>query len=249
MDKWPLPHSLLRALRLSSGKEVTLRLDALEFALADEANRFFASLPDEPWARYLSDEGRSSTEAFQRGTHAALQDDSLAALVFGRLVLESAIRMLWLGADVGDEQATKVRLGRLQKRDLSQLLKASDAMASMSKAAPLVTDAEHLKEIAKETLEKVAPEPKEMAQEAGADPLYAAYRYFATASHPGIAARAGIFALIEADELLVMLRFAYSVTVTAMGAIASTLFGNAVAEDLKMNVQVMSRGGTLQDES
>jgi hypothetical protein len=165
--------------------------------------RFFASLPEDPWARYLADEGRSTGEAFRRGAHAALQADSLGALAFGRLVLESTIRMFWLGADLDDEEATKVRLGRLEKRDLSQLLKASDAMSSMSVAAPLVTDAETLKEILQEMVEKAAPEPKEMAQEAGAAPLYALYRYLATATHPGIAARAGIFAGMPADEMLI----------------------------------------------
>jgi hypothetical protein len=122
--------------------------------------RFFASLPEDPWARYLADEGRSTGEAFRRGAHAALQADSLGALVFGRLVLESTIRMFWLGADLDDEEATKVRLGRLEKRDLSQLLKASDAMSSMSVAAPLVTDAETLKEILQEMVERPLPSRK-----------------------------------------------------------------------------------------
>jgi hypothetical protein len=245
---WQLPNDLVRdlvvAAELSAEQESAIRRDGIDMAMADEAASFLASLPaKDPWARYLREEGKSVSEAFRRGIEAGLVRDALPSVVFGRLVLETAIRMVWVGDQPGNADATRTRLGRLEKRDLAQLIRASDTIAVMSTAAPLLTNADRLKSELDSIAEKAAPEPREMASEAGIEPMYAVYRYFATATHPGIAARAGVPELMDVEETMQILRFAYALAEGAIWAISDTLFGPLPPEVIRIIGKMMYAGG------
>lgn len=249
MGDWPLPERLLRTIRLpSSGQEVTVRMDGSEYTLASEAEAFVRALPDHPVADYLAREARSMTEAFRRGTHAAIEADTLGSLVFGRLVIETAIRMLWLAAQVDDIDSTRSRLGRLEKRDLSEILRASDAIHKLTGIEPLVANAEELRS-SMDTTAKAAPNLRQMAEDSGPVGLYAFYRFLSTSTHPGIGSRTDIARHIGGDEMRVFMRFAYSASVTAIAAVCGALLDDNFMDMLRLNVfMIRSYGNPLTAE-
>lgn len=240
---------MAETLVLPSGREVKVRRDALERTLVAEAESLLASFPaDHPVSTFLQDELRVATDAVRVGTRSALGGDPSAAFVFLRVIVEAAIRMSWLAADGPDEEKTRIRITRLEKLDLAQLLSASASIADVTRTEPLVTNAEELERIRQQIGHPAAPSSmREMAKEAEWEWLYGIHRLCSVALHPGIGARGRIAEAYEPEELRRLLRWSFSGAVCATAGVALGIFRSIDESLLSLNARVFANLGTEAD--
>lgn len=242
-DLWSADPRLVRTVEAPSGRKYTIRLDGLAHSLAREAESFLATLPSgDAAAAWLTDEVRVATESLRRGITFAFLEEGFGALGFCRVVVESAIRLSWLLADGPLEDQVRIRLGRLEKHDLGQLLAASKAVAELSVIGPLVENEEELRKHLEAIKQPPAPDTRTMAKEAGWAWLYALHRLCSVGIHPGLGARARLWEAVEADGLAQLLHWSYSGAVSATGGVGLALFGSD-PDQIKMNVMVFAASG------
>ncbi len=157
-------------------------------------------------------------------------------------MVESAIRLSWLVAEGPVEDQVRTRLGRLEKRDLQQLLDASKAVAELSVMGPLVENADELRKDLRAIRESAAPEPRTMAKEAGWAWLYALHRICSVGIHPGLGARARLWEAVETEDLVRLLYWSFSGAVSAAAGVALALFGSDPTL-IKTNAMVFANAG------
>lgn len=242
-DLWPADPRLIRTVDAPSGRSYTIRLDGLAHTLATEAESFLATLPaGDAAAAWLTDEVRVATHALRLGITFAFLEEGFGALGFCRVVVESAIRLSWLMTDGPLEDHVRTRLGRLEKRDIGQLLAASKAVAELSVTGPLVENEDELRRHLQAIKQTPAPETRTMAKDGGWAWLYALHRLCSVGIHPGLGARARLWEAVETEGLVQLLHWSYAGTVSASGGVGLALFGSD-ANRIKMNAMVFAASG------
>lgn len=242
-DLWQPDPRLVRTIKAPSGSTYTLRLDGVAHGLAKEVESLLATLPtDDAAASWLRDELRVAINALRLGITFAHADERYAALGFCRLVIESAIRFAWLVAEGPVENQVRTRLGRLEKRDLQQLLDASKAIDDLTQLGPLVENGDELREHLGDLREPAAPDPRTMAREAEWEWLYALHRLCSAALHPGLGARAQMWDAVRTDGLVQILHWAFSGAASAANGLAVALFDSEPTL-LKTNALVFANAG------
>jgi len=149
-----------------SGKRVTVRRDATAVMLATEAAEMLETFPDDdPTASYLRDELMVAVDALRLGISSALAEEPFAAMVYIRVIVETAIRMSWLLTEGTDENAIRTQLARLEKHDLEQIVTASEKMDQVAHWGAILENDEELRALLSKLSGASAPDVRTMAKE------------------------------------------------------------------------------------
>ena len=228
-----------------SHRKYTVRKDGPAAGLAEEAWTFLNAFPaPDPAIDYVRRELLLCTEALRLGITAAHVKDNLAAVVLGRVLVESAIRLSWImGEGSADADAVSRRLKRLEKLDVRALLDAS-TVAAQHGLGHLVDDPEQLRAALDANPEEAAPYPlKKMAREAGWEWLYGLHRYCSALIHPGLYSTSGVVNAAPLADLMLLLQWPFSAVVTTSAGIAKALAPTVDQPEPRMNMHYFVNKG------
>lgn len=213
--------------RARSFCDTTAHIDRVGQVLTGEAEALVARLPpDEEAARYLRDEMRVAIDALKVGVDFARTDDRWGAWVFGRVVVETAIRLSWLTAMKQGERPTpefvRQRIRRIEKRDWQFLLAFSEIQNELLSSFIFEDEDQVRAEI--ESIGSAAPDLRTMAEETGLGGVYLLHRLCSAAAHPGIGTRGWIADVYPADDVLLMLRWSFAAAVVGLLGVMDIVF-------------------------
>lgn len=245
-EAWRSDPRLIRAVPDAAGRSITVRLDGVALRIAGEAKDLLERLPkDEPWARFITGEIEIAIAALRLGITNAYTEERFAALMFGRVLVESAIRLSWLLSQGSDEAHVRVCAGRLEKRDLQQLLAASRSIDTSSAFGHIVEDPEAIARYVDSFDAPSAPALRQMAGEAGWAWLYGIHRFCSAMLHPGLGSRSHIAEIVDPDTYAVLLYLAFSAAAVSGARAVSSLFPDIDA-NLAVNEFVLERRGIIE---
>lgn len=247
-EAWRPDPRLVRTVSDASGRSITVRLDSVALQIAGEVKDLIERLPeDEPWARFVAGELEVAIAALRLGITNAFTEERFAALIFGRMLVESAIRLSWLLSQGSDEGSVRVCAGRLEKRDLQQLLAASRSIDTSSAFGHILEDPEAIARYVDSIDAPGAPELRQMAEEAGWEWLYGIHRFCSAMLHPGIGSRSHIADIVEPNTYAVLLYLAFSGAAVSGGRAVRSLFPQIDAK-LPVNEFVLERRGIIESD-
>ncbi len=245
VDAWPADPRLVKASPNASGLE-TVRLDAIALLLAGEVRNLIDELPqDDAAAGFVVTELEASLNALRLGITNAFTEELFAALAFCRVLVESAIRLVWLLSRGSDERNVRISMGRLEKRDIQQLLSASRSINESSSFGHIVQSPESIAQYLDSLDHPAAPELRQMADQAGWGWLYGIHRFCSTMLHPGLGVRSRISEIVAPHTYAVLLYLAFSLSADSGGQVGRALFPQAGIQ-LPRNAFVLERRGIVE---
>jgi hypothetical protein len=244
-DAWPVDPRLVRASRRASGRDAIPR-DAIALLLAGEVKNLIDGLPQEdPAAGFVVAELEAALDALRFGITNAFIEERFAALTFCRVLVESAIRLVWLVSHGSDERRVRISMGRLEKRDIQQLLAASRSINESSSFGHIVQSPESIVRYLDSLDHPAAPEVRQMADQAGWEWLYGIHRFCSTMLHPGLGVRSRISEIVPPETYAVLLYLAFSLSADSGGQVGRALFPQ-VGIQLPRNALVLERRGIVE---
>jgi hypothetical protein len=169
---------------------------------------------------------RVAIDALRVGVDFAGTENRWGAWVFGRIVVETALRLSWLTAMKDKERPTsefvRQRIRRIEKRDWQFLLAFSEIQNELL-SSPIFDDEDQVRaEI--ESIGSAAPDVRTMAEETGLGGVYLLHRLCSAASHPGIGTRGRFADVYPADEVLLLLQWSFAAVVVGLLGVMNVLF-------------------------
>jgi hypothetical protein len=103
-------------------------------------------------------------------------------------------------------------------------LAAFDVADQTLSLGPIVGDADKLRARVRRDRGAAAPDLRTMARETGWEGVYFLHRLSSAATHPGVGTRARIAEVYPAEEVVLLLEWAFSAAVTGLNGVADVLF-------------------------